>query len=127
MPGLSNLTVFDSPLAMTPVFQPLVSCTNDVESCGMSPTLVKAKVVPLLIRVRAGEKLYSVLLAPILIASTPAAMGPVGPATVGGAGGAHSGPIWPFSEKVQTASPEALPCIWLPPVAIAMYSSPSTS
>jgi hypothetical protein len=54
--------------------------------------LVKLTVVPLLIRVRAGAKLYSVLLAPILIASTPAAIGPTGPATVCGAGGGHSGP-----------------------------------
>src|ERR1700759_2538994 len=102
MPGLSNLTVFVSPLASAPVLQPF-SCTSDVESCGTSPTLVKVSVVPLLIRVRAGEKLYSVLLAPILIASTPAATGPVGPAIVGGAGGGHSGPSWPFSEKVQSA------------------------
>src|SRR5260370_11170694 len=34
---------------------------------------------------------------------------PVGPATVAGGGGRHSGPDWPFSEKPQTASPAALP------------------
>src|SRR5580692_5600045 len=127
MPGLSNLTVFVSPFEIAPVLQPLLSCTSEVESWGMSPTLVKVNVVPLLIRVRAGEKLYSVLLAPILIVSTPAASAPVGPAIVGGAGGLHNGPSWPFSENVQTASPEALPCIEFPPVAIVMYSSPSTS
>src|ERR1700761_9295128 len=125
MPGLSNVTVFVSPLASAPVLQ--LFCCKALASCGRSPTLVKVKVVPLLIRVRAGEKLYSVLLAPILIASTPAAIAPVGPATVGGAGGGYNGPSWPFNEKVQTASPEALPCIELPPVAIVMYSSPSTS
>jgi hypothetical protein len=58
----------------------------------MSPTLLKLTVVPLLIRVRAGAKVYSVLLAPILIASTPTVIGPVGPATVCGGGGGHSGP-----------------------------------
>src|ERR1044071_7438458 len=103
MPGLSNLTVFVSPLARAPVLQP--SCCKALASCGRSPTLVKLTVVPLLIRVRAGAKLYSVLLAPILIALAPAAIGPVGPATVGGAGGGHRGPSLPFSEKVQTASP----------------------
>src|ERR1700749_4945529 len=98
MPGLSNLTVLVSPLEIAPVLQPLLSCTSEVESCGISPTLVKVSVVPLLILGRAGKKLYSVLLAPILIASAPTAIGPVGPAIVGGAGGAHSGPIWPFRE-----------------------------
>src|ERR1700761_4764746 len=111
MPGLSNLTVLVSPFEIAPVLQPLLSCTSEVESCGMSPTLVKVSVVPLLIRVRAGAKLYSVLLAPILIVSVPTAIGPVGPAIVGGTGGAQSGPIWAFSENGQTASPEALPCI----------------
>src|SRR3954452_23416790 len=104
MPGLSNLTAFVSPLASAPVLQ-LSCCCKALASCGRSPTLVKLTVVPLLIRVRAGEKLYSVLLAPILIALVPAAIGPVGPATVGGTGGGHSGPSLPFSEKVQTASP----------------------
>src|SRR5690242_4978188 len=107
MPGLSNLTVLVSPLASAPVVQ-VLSCCRALASCGRSPTLVKLTVVPVLIRVRAGAKLYSVLLAPILIASTPAATGPVGPAIVGGAGGGHSGPSLPFSEKVQTASPDAL-------------------
>src|ERR1700722_16599753 len=120
MPGLSNLMVFVSPFTITPVLQ--LSCWSALASCGMSPTLLKLTVVPLLIRVRAGEKLYSVLLAPILISLAPAAIGPVGPATVAGAGGGHIGPRLPFSEKVQTASPDALPCIELPPAAIVMYS-----
>src|ERR1700688_1165266 len=103
MPGLSNLTVFVSPLASAPVLQ--LSCCSALASCGMSPTLLKLTVVPLLIRVRAGEKLYSVLLAPILISLAPTAIGPVGPATVCGAGGGPRGPSLPLSEKVQTASP----------------------
>src|ERR1700690_3898132 len=105
MPGLSNLTVFVSPFEIAPVLQPFLSCTSEVESCGTSPKLVKLNVVPLLIRVRAGEKLYSVLPALIWIASSSTTIGPVGRAIVGGAGGAHTGPSWPFSEKVQTSSP----------------------
>ena len=56
-------------------------------------------------RTRPGTKLYSTLMPPILMVSTPVAIGPMGPATVGGGGGGHSGPSWPFSEKTQTASP----------------------
>src|SRR5215472_10049915 len=93
----------------------------------MSPTLVKVTVVPALIRVRAGPKEYSTLLAPILILSAPGTIGPGGPATLAGGGGGHSGPSCPFSAKAQTASPKELPCSTLPPVAIGMNCSPSTS
>src|SRR3954468_17384858 len=117
--------LFDSPLASAPVVQS--PRRNAVASCGMSPTLLNVTVVPALMRVRAGAKLFSVLPAPILIESTPAAIAPTGPATVGGGGGGHSGPSCPLSENTQTASPAALPCSELPPVAIAMYCSPSTS
>ena len=44
-----------------------------------------------------------------------------------GGGGGHSGASCPFSENTHTASPLALSCKLLPPVAIATYSSPSTS
>src|SRR5262245_29162132 len=92
-----------------------------------SPTLVQVTVVPTLTRMRAGPNLYSMLLLAISTLSTPSAIGPVGPATVGGGGGGHSGCTWPFKEKDHTASPFPLPIIWLPPVAMAMYCSPSTS
>src|SRR5262245_57355869 len=103
MPALLNVTAFASPLASAPVVQSPTRIA--VASCGMSPTLVNVTVVPALMRVRAGPKLYSTLPAPILIASTPAAIGPVGPATVGGGGGGHNGPSCPLSETTQTASP----------------------
>jgi len=63
---------------------------GDAAFLAKAPNL-KLTVVPLVIRVRAGAKLYSVLPAPILIASTPTAIGPIGPATVCGGGGGHSG------------------------------------
>src|SRR3954462_12797445 len=109
MPGLEKVTDFVSPLASAPVVQSPTG--NAVASCGMSPTLLNVTVVPDLIRVRAGAKLYSVLPAPILIASAPATIGPIGPAMVCGGGGGHSGASCPLSENTQTASPEALPCI----------------
>src|SRR5882724_13063241 len=55
----------------------------------------------------------------------PRAMGPVGPATVGGGGGGHSACTWPVKENAHTASPWALPLRLLPPVAMATYCSPS--
>src|SRR6266700_2774324 len=119
MPGLLNVTVFVSPLASPPVLHSPTG--NAVASCGMSPTLLNVTVVPVLIRVRAGAKEYSVLPLPILIASAPTAIGPTGPAMFGGGGGGHNGLSWPLSENTQTASPYELPCSWLPPVAIAMY------
>src|ERR1041385_4146865 len=125
MPGLLNVTVLVSPLASAPVVQSAVGIA--VASCGMSPTLLKVSVVPVLMRVRDGAKLYSTLFAPILIVSAPLTIAPVGPAMVGGGGGAQSGPSWPLSENVQTASPYALLCIELPPAAMVMYCSPSTS
>src|SRR5207249_11976299 len=89
---------------------------------------------------RTGEKLYSSLLAPILTVTTPVSIGfdaikipghrcgnPEGPPTVDGGGGGHKGPNCPFKENAHTASPYALPCNWLPPVAMATYCSPSTS
>src|SRR6267378_1424520 len=119
---------FEPPLISTPVSN--LPLSIDVAECGRSPTLVKVTVVPALMRMRDGPKLYSTLPAPILTVSTFAMTGPVGPATVAGGGGGHSGhsgPSWPFNENAHTASPYALPCSWLPPVAIATYCSPSTS
>src|SRR5262249_16860721 len=78
-------------------------------------------------RTRDGTKLYSTLLPPIRIVSTPVAIGPIGPATVAGGGGGHSGPSWPLRENAHTASPYALPCSWLPPVAMTTNCSPATS
>src|SRR5947208_15685509 len=114
MPALLNVTVFVSPLASPPVPQSPTG-TNAVASCGMSPTLLNVTVVPALIRVRAGAKEYSVLPLPILMASTPTAIGPTGPAMLGGGGGGHNGLSWPLSENTQTASPYELPWSWLPP------------
>src|SRR5215831_175073 len=116
---------FDSPLTSTPVSN--LPRSIDVAEWGRSPALVNVTVVPALMRMREGPKLYSTLPAPILTASTFAMIGPMGPATVAGGGGGHSGPSCPFSENAHTASPYALPCNWLPPVAIATYCSPSTS
>src|SRR5262245_53103485 len=110
---------FESPLLITPVSH--FPRSIDVAECGRSPTLVNVTVLPALIRMRAGKKLYSTLFAAILTVSAPTVIGPVGPATVCGGGGGHSGPSWPFNENAHTASPYALPCSWLPPVAIAMY------
>src|SRR3954464_6970881 len=104
MPGLLKVTVLVSPLASAPVLQSPTGM-NAVASCGTSPTLVNVTVVPALIRVRAGANEYSVLPLPILMASTATAIGPTGPAMAGGGGGGHNGLSWPFSEKVQTASP----------------------
>src|SRR2546425_3567126 len=70
---------FAWPFGSTPVSQ-LPSC-HAVAPCGRSPTFVKFSVLPALIRTRAGTKLYSTLLPPILIVSTPVAIGPTGPAT----------------------------------------------
>src|SRR4029434_3798888 len=98
----------DSPLTSTPVSH--FPRSIDVAECGRSPTLVKVTVLPDLIRMREGPKLYSTLPAPILTVSTFATIGPIGPATVWGAGGGHSGPSWPFNENAHTASPYALPC-----------------
>src|SRR5882762_1269390 len=116
---------FEPPLTSTPVSH--LPRSIDVAECGRSPMLVKVTVVAALIRIQAGPKLYSTLLAPILTVSAPATIGPVGPATVWGAGGGHRGPSCPFNENAHTASPYALPCSWLPPVATATYCSPSTS
>src|SRR5712692_3267885 len=98
----------EPPLGNVPVSHSRLSIA--VAVCGRSPTLVKVSVVPALIRTRAGAKLYSTLLAPILIVSTPVAIGPVGPATVWGGGGGHRGLSSPFNENAHTASPYALPC-----------------
>src|SRR5437867_7317421 len=116
---------FDWPFTSTPVSN--LPRSIEVAECGRSPTLVKVTVVPCLMRMRAGAKLYSTLFAPALTASTPATIGPVGPATVCGGGGGHSEPSCPFNEKAHTASPYALPCSWLPPVAIATRSEEHTS
>src|SRR2546422_5512486 len=116
---------FVPPLTSTPVSH--LPLSIDVAECGRSPTLVKVTVVPALTRMRAGPKLYSTLLAPILTVSASAMIGPVGPATVWGGGGGHSGLSCPFNENAHTASPYALPCSWLPPVAITTNCSPSTS
>src|SRR5213594_2343342 len=78
---------FEPPLISTPVSN--LPLSIDVAECGRSPTLVKVTVVPALIRMRAGPKLYSTLLAPMLTASAFAMIGPVGPATVWGGGGGH--------------------------------------
>src|SRR5205085_11746963 len=96
---------FAWPAGTTPVSQS--PFCHAVAPCGRSPTFVKFSVLPALIRTRPGTKLYSPLLPPILIVSTPVRIGPTGPATVGGAGGAHSGPGCPFSENAHTASPLA--------------------
>src|SRR5262245_55175923 len=79
--------------------------SHETALCGRSPTLEKVRAVPFLMRTRPGTKLYSTLMPPILMVSKPVAIGPTGPATVGGGGGGHSGPSCPFSEKAQTASP----------------------
>src|SRR5439155_27305066 len=110
---------FAWPFGSTPVSQ-LPSC-HAVAPCGRSPTFVKFSVLPALIRTRAGTKPYSTLLPPILIVSTPVAIGPTGPATVGGGGGGHRGPSCPFKEKVKTASTLALPCSLLPTITITTY------
>src|SRR6266850_3090692 len=104
---------FDWPLTSTPVSH--LPRSIDVAECGRSPTFVKVTVVPGLIWMRPGPKLYSTLLAPILTVSAFATIGPVGPATVWGGGGGHRGLSTPFNEKAHTASPYALPCSWLPP------------
>src|SRR5436309_1694697 len=107
MPGFVKVMLFGSPLARAPVLHS--ACGRAVASCGKSPTLLKVSVVPALIRIRAGLKPYSTLLAPILIALTPVTIGPVGPATVVGTGGGHNGPSFPFNENTHMASPFALP------------------
>src|SRR5437899_11544024 len=106
----------------------------------MSPTLVKVTVVPASIRIRAGEKLYSSLFAPILTSATPLTIGIDAvkmagdldgikgwPAIVGGGGGGHRGPTFPFRSKAQTASPSGLPIDRLPALRMARYRSPSPS
>src|SRR4029453_14333964 len=98
----------DSPLMSTPVSH--LPRSIDVAECGRSPTLVNVTVGPALIRTRGGAKRSSRWFAPILIASAPATIGPVGPATLCGGGGGHRGPSWPFNENAHTASPYALPC-----------------
>src|SRR4030095_15076666 len=113
------------PFGNMPVSQSALG--HAVAPCGRSPTLTNFSVSPFLTRTRDGTKLYSTLMPPILTVSTPVASRRVAPATVGGGGGGHSGPSCPFSENAQTASPEALPWSWLPPVAITTYCSPSTS
>src|SRR2546422_1733320 len=108
---------FVPPLTITPVSH--LPRSIDVAECGKSPTLVKVTVVPALIRTRAGAKLYSTLFAPMRTASAPAAIGPVGPATVCGGGGGPSGPRRPLHENAHTASPHPPPSSWVPPPAIA--------
>src|SRR5207237_32522 len=88
----------------------IIGCSDPATVGGSSPTFVKFSALPALMRTRPGTKLYSTLLPPILIVSTPVTIGPTGPATVGGGGGGYSGPSCPFNEKAQTASPLALPC-----------------
>src|SRR5213593_154603 len=116
---------FSPPLGSTPVSHSALC--HAVAPCGRSPTLTKLSFSPFLTRTREGTKPYSKLLPPIRIVSTPVAIGPIGPATVWGTGGGYSGPSWPFSENAHTASPLALLCSWLPPVAITTNCSPSTS
>src|SRR2546427_11575826 len=113
---------FACPAGTTPVSQSPVC--HAVAPCGRSPTFVKFSALPALMRTRPGTKLYSTLLPPILIVSTPVTIGPTGPATVGGGGGGHSGPTGPFNEKAQTASPVALACSSLPPGAVPTHVSP---
>src|SRR5947208_623492 len=69
---------FDRPAGTTPVSQS--PFCHAVAPCGRSPTFVKFSVLPALIRTRLGTKLYSTLLPPILIVSTPVAIGPTGQA-----------------------------------------------
>src|SRR3979411_1946676 len=99
---------FAWPAGTTPVSQS--PFCHAVAPCGRSPTFVKFSVLPALIRTRPGTKLYSTLLPPILIVSTPAAIGPTGAATNGGPGGAPNRHRHPFTEHAHTEAPFELDC-----------------